>query len=283
MRVKKTPRFPHNMGLGAISDYKLLYRYGQEVARECKLMGIHTNFAPDADVNSNPANPVIGYRSFGENPQRVANATVAYSLGLEDEACRPCRSISPATAIPASTRTKRYPLSTTTKKRLDEIDLVPFKEFIGAGCSGVMVGHIAVPAIDPSGMPASLSQVLTDKLLRKELGFEGLIYTDALEMKGATHPAGINNCVAAIKAGADALLCSGTSKPNIDAVMAALADGTLSKADIEDRCKRVLRYKYLLGLPQQKAIANPNLEKRTQHTRGRSLNQRACSRIYNSA
>lgn len=261
MRVKNTPRFPHNMGLGAISDYKLLYRYGQEVARECKLMGIHTNFAPDADVNSNPANPVIGYRSFGENPQRVASATVAYSLGLEDGGVQAVSKHFPGHGDTSIDSHKAFTSVNHDKKRLDEIDLVPFKEFIGAGCSGIMVGHIAVPAIDPSGMPASLSQVLTDKLLRKELGFEGLIYTDALEMKGATHPAGTNNCVAAIKAGADALLCSGTSRPNIDAVMAALADGTLSKADIEDRCKRVLRYKYLLGLPQQKAIANPNLEK----------------------
>lgn len=261
MRVKNTPRFPHNIALGAIKDYRLLYRYGKEMARECQLMGIHTNFAPDADVNSNPSNPVIGYRAFGENPDRVAKATVAYSLGLEDGGVQAVSKHFPGHGDTSIDSHKAFTSVSHDRKRLDEIDLVPFKEFIGAGCSGIMVGHIAVPAIDPSGMPASLSQVLTDKLLRKELGFEGLIYTDALEMKGAIHPKGTNNCVAAIKAGADALLCAGTAGPNIDAVMAAIAEGKLSKADIEDRCKRVLTYKYLLGLPGQKAVNKPGLEK----------------------
>lgn len=248
MRVKDTPRFPHNMALGAITDYKLLYRYGAEMARECKLAGVQANFAPDADVNSNPSNPVIGYRAFGENPERVAKAAVAYSLGMEDAGVQSVAKHFPGHGDTDVDSHKALPEVSHSLSTLDSTDLVPFKEYIGAGCSGIMVGHISVPALDPSLTPASLSKVITTDLLREKMKFDGLIYTDALGMKGAVDPKGRNTGVAALLAGADVLLCPLDTKTTVDAVMQAVENGILSESVVEDRCKRILRYKYYLGL-----------------------------------
>lgn len=252
MRIKESPRFPKNMALGAITDYRLLYEYGAEMARECRLLGIDVNFAPDADVNSNPDNPVIGYRSFGEDPSRVAKATAAYSLGLEDAGVQAVAKHFPGHGDTDVDSHKALPTVNHSRARLDSTDLVPFKEFIGAGCSGIMVGHIAVPALDPSGTPASLSSLVTDGLLRKELGFDGLIYTDALSMKGAVDSKGRNVCVAALIAGADVLETPVNARTDIDAIVAAVKSGAISKKMLEDRCKRVLRYKYLLCVQNPK-------------------------------
>lgn len=248
MRIKEAPRFPHNMGLGAISDYRLLYDYGREMARECQVMGVHANFAPDADVNTNPANPVIGYRSFGEDPDRVGKAVVAYSLGLEDGGVQSVAKHFPGHGDTDVDSHKALPEVKHTRQMLDSADFEPFRQYIEAGCSGVMVGHIAVPALDASGTPASLSPVITDQILRDDMGFQGLIYTDALGMKGAVDPKGRNTSVAAFLAGADVLLNPLNPGKDIDALVAAVNAGTISKAELERRCKKVLRYKYYLGL-----------------------------------
>lgn len=245
MRIADSPKFPNNMALGAIRDYRLIYRYGLEVARECRALGVHVNFAPDADVNSNPSNPVIGYRAFGEDPQRVARAATAYSLGLEDGGVQSVAKHFPGHGDTDIDSHKALPTVNRSKACLDSTDLVPFRDYIGAGCSGIMVGHIAVPALDPSGRPASLSALVTDKLLRKELGFNGLIYTDALGMKGASeqsaHPS-----LDALIAGADVLLSPLNPVGQLNDIMKAVEDGSLSIDIVADRCKRVLRYKYLL-------------------------------------
>ena len=246
MRISDSPRFPQNMALGAVGDYRLIYDYGREMARECRLAGVHVNFAPDADVNSNPSNPVIGFRSFGEIPDRVAKASVAYSLGLEDGGVQSVAKHFPGHGDTDVDSHKALPAVTHSRAMLDSTDLVPFKEYIGAGCSGIMVGHIAVPALDASGTPASLSSLVTDRLLRKELGFNGLIYTDALGMKGASTQAA-NASLAALKAGADVLLCPSNAVADIDVIANAVANGEISSDVIADRCKRILRYKYLLG------------------------------------
>ena len=235
MRVKDTPRFPKNIALGAIQNKRLIYDYGKEVARQCHILGIQADFAPDADVNSNPANPVIGSRSFGEDPARVAEATVAYSLGMEDAGVQAVAKHFPGHGDTGTDSHKALTRVDHNSQRLDDIDLVPFRSFIDAGCSGIMTGHIIVPALDPSETPASLSKVISTDILRKKLGFEGLIYTDALGMKGAVDPAGRNNCVAALLAGADVLLCPEKPSADINAVMGAIADGTIPAKIVEDR------------------------------------------------
>lgn len=251
MRIEQTPKFPKNMALGAIADPQLLYQYGREMARECELAGIQVNFAPDADVNTNPANPVIGYRAFSSDPERAARATVAYSLGMESYGVQAVAKHFPGHGDTDVDSHRALPTVNHSLQRLHDADLVPFKEFINSGCSGIMVGHIAVPALDASGTPASLSKKVTTDLLRNELGFEGLIYTDALGMQGAKDNTGRNNAISALLAGADVLLCPLKPVEAITALVEAVNSGTIPQATLRDRVMRVLRYKYFLGLDRK--------------------------------
>ncbi len=248
MRLSDAPRFPYSMGLGAISDPELLYEYGREVARECREVGIHVNFAPVLDVNSNPANPVIGYRSFGENPQRVSALGCAYSKGLEDGGVMAVGKHFPGHGDTSVDSHKALPTVDHSYGVLDSVDLVPFRDFINSGFGGIMVGHLKVPALDASGTPASLSEKITTGLLKKKMGFGGLVFTDALAMKGAVTRAGENNCVAALKAGADVLLGSGAPYGDIEAVVSAVNSGAVSVRRIEESCRKILCAKYQLGL-----------------------------------
>lgn len=246
MRIKEAPQFPKNMALGAITDYRLLYEYGKEMARESRLLGVNVNFAPDADVNSNPSNPVIGQRSFGEDPLRVAKASTAYSLGLEDGGVQAVAKHFPGHGDTDVDSHKALPTVGHSRAMLDSTDLVPFRDFIEAGASGIMVGHIAVPALDASGAPASLSKKISTGLLRDKLGFTGLVYTDALAMRGAVDTKGRNVALAALDAGADVLLNPTHPSKALEAIMTAINKDEISKDIIEERCKRLLRYKYLL-------------------------------------
>lgn len=239
MRVADADAFPRNMALGAISDPRLLYDYGRETARELRAMGVHVNFAPVLDVNSNPSNPVIGTRSYGEDPVVTGRLGVAYSLGLEDGGVMAVAKHFPGHGDTSTDSHKTVTTVTHDFARLDSVDLVPFKAFVDAGCSGVMTGHIVLPEIDESGRPASLSGMITTGLLRDHLGFKGLIFTDALAMKGAKVE-GRNNAVLALKAGADALETSSTPIADIDAIVTAVKKGEISESRIEESCKRIL-------------------------------------------
>lgn len=248
MRIKNTPRFPTNMALGAARDgEKLAYVYGKEMARECRAAGIHVNFAPVADVNSNAANPVIGYRSFGEDPAQVARLVTAYSRGLEDGGVQAVAKHFPGHGDTNSDSHKTLPSVNKSIAELGKTELIPFNAFINDGGSGIMTAHLRVDAIDATGTPVSLSRP-AHRLLREKLGYEGVIYTDALGMKGAVTPDGSNSTIAALKAGADALLCMRNPIEDINAIMAEISSGKISRKIIEDRCKRILTYKYLLGL-----------------------------------
>lgn len=251
MRIPGTPRFPHNMALGATDDYDLVYDYGRESARQFRTMGVQVNFAPDADVNSNPANPVIGFRSFGEDPEHVARLVVAYSRGLEEGGVQSVAKHFPGHGDTGTDSHKTLPTVGHSLARLDSIDLVPFKEYIHDGLSGIMVGHLSVPALDASGAPASLSPEIATGLLRDRLGFKGLVYTDALGMKGADSKG--NNSLMALKAGADVLLCPTHPITDIGVILKAVKNGSVKASVIEERCKKVLAYKYALGLSQKPA------------------------------
>lgn len=255
MRIPGTPRFPKNMALGAVSDPRLLYEYGRETAREFRLAGIHVNFAPVLDVNSNPSNPVIGIRSYGEDPGRVASLGVAYSLGLEDGGVMAVAKHFPGHGDTSTDSHKSFTVVNHDRKTLDTVDLVPFKAFVDAGCSGVMTGHIALPQIDASGLPASLSRNVTTGVLRDLLGFSGLAFTDALTMKGALVD-GRNNAAMALAAGADVLETVSSPSEAIETVLAAVKSGELPSARVEESCRRVLVYKYLLGLDRRPAPVN---------------------------
>lgn len=254
MRCSDAPVFPHNMTLGAIADERLLEQYGMEVARECREMGIHVNFAPVLDVNSNPSNPIIGNRSFGENPVNVTRLGIAYAKGLEKGGVISVAKHFPGHGDTSTDSHKTLPVVEHSPQKMDEIDLMPFKAYINAGMTGIMVGHLAVPALDPSGNPASLSAPITTDLLKGKLGFKGLVFTDALNMKGAGSK--VNNCVRAIKAGADIMLGSSSPAHDISAVTAAVKNGQIKESDINSRCRKMLMYKYRLGLAKGPAKAS---------------------------
>lgn len=247
MRVTDAPQFPYNMTLGAITDTKLLYDYGQEVGRECRAVGINVDFAPVLDVNSNPQNPVIGYRSFGEIPERVAALGTAFSRGLESEYVLSVAKHFPGHGDTDSDSHKTLPKVGHSMTVLEETDLVPFESYINAGLGGIMVGHLNVPVLDSSGTPASLSKKITTKLLKEKLNFKGLVFTDALAMKGAV--SGKKNvCIAAIEAGADVLLSPTNTAADIKAVTKAVTDGKIKRELIDKLCRKLLIYKYRLGL-----------------------------------
>lgn len=258
MRLADTPVFPRNMVLGAIADDRLLYEYGKEVARECKLMGIHVNFAPVLDVNDNPKNPVIGTRSFGEMPERVASLGVAYARGLEDNGVLSTAKHFPGHGSTNSDSHKTLPQISKSRRELALCELVPFRHYAEAGLSGVMIGHLSVPALDAKGTAASLSPA-TGRLLRS-IGFQGLAFTDALAMDGAKTSGSV--AVKALLAGNDVLLMLSNVKTEIAAVLKAVDNKKISQSLIDEKCKKMLRYKYALGLSELQPVSTANLLQR---------------------
>lgn len=254
MRLPDAPRFPHNLALGAMADTAAMRAYGLETARQLRQLGITVSFAPDLDVNSNPLNPVIGFRSFGEDPGRVAALGAAYIRGLQQGGVMAVAKHFPGHGDTSTDSHHTLPVVNRSRDDIESIDLVPFQAAVEAGAGGIMTGHLFVPALDKSGTPASLSRKITTDILRRQIGFKGLIFTDALEMKGARAPDGVNNCVAALAAGADILLGPASPVRDIDAVMEAIADGRLDKTSIAGKVRRVLAAKYDLGLNRRSPV-----------------------------
>jgi beta-glucosidase-like glycosyl hydrolase/CubicO group peptidase (beta-lactamase class C family) len=263
MRLSGTTRFPRNMMLGAIEDDRLIGLYGEEVGRQCREMGIHINFSPSLDVNSNAENPVIGTRSFSENPHAVADKGIAYAGGLEKAGV-----ISVAKHFPGHGDTSEdshytLPLVGHDKEQLDSIELLPFKRYIRAGFAGVMTAHLYVPALDKTrNSPASYSQSIVTDLLKKEYGFTGLLFTDALAMKGALAGRTDNPSVRALLAGNDILLAPATPLNDFKAVRQAIEEGVLDRKKVEAKCLKILRYKYIAGLNLYKPIKLKGLNER---------------------
>lgn len=262
MRLQDTPKYPRNMVLGAITNNDMLYYYGEEVGHECKKMGIHINFAPVLDVNSNPKNPVIGTRSFGENPISVASKGIAYAKGLESTGIIAVAKHFPGHGDTAEDSHETTPSVNHEISRLEKIELYPFTRYINAGLSGVMTGHLNVHALDStSGKPTSLSPVIVKELLQEKLKFSGLTFTDALVMKGASDQ-NQSVCVQALLAGNDILLSPENPVREFKAVKKAIEDGTLDMEDIEAKCLKILSYKYIAGLNNYKPINLNNLKSR---------------------
>ena len=256
MRIRNTTRFPSNMAIGAARDSEnIAYLYGKEMGRQSKAIGIQVNFAPVADVNSNASNPVIGFRSFGEDPALVSRLVNAYTRGIEENGVQAVAKHFPGHGDTNSDSHKTLPTVNKTLKQLQATELMPFNAFIEDGGSGIMTAHLSVKALDPKGTPVSLSAP-AHKYLRDKMGFEGLVYTDALGMKGAVAPDGGNTSIAALKAGADVLLSPIHPVEDIDAILADVKAGKISAKVIEERCKRILTYKYLLGLANGAPVLN---------------------------
>ena len=259
MRLKEVPDFQRNLILGAIDNDMLLYEYGREVARQCRRMGIQVNFAPVLDVNDNPQNPVIGTRSFGENPDLVARHAIAFARGLEDGGVMAVGKHFPGHGSSSEDSHKTLPVIDKKIQELNTCELVPFRKFIDAGLSGILTAHLLVPSVENKQAPTSLSQACVTELLRDQLNFQGLIFTDALNMKGATQLLNGSACVNALLAGNDVLLMPENISSEISAIQKAIADGTLSQSLVNERCKKILRYKYALGITSRQHVNTTNL------------------------
>lgn len=261
MRLSNTTSFPYQMGLGGITDNREIFEMGRLIGRQCKRMGIHVNFAPVVDVNNNPNNPVINYRSFGEDKVNVGKKGWAYAHGMQQENVIACAKHFPGHGDTDVDSHKDLPVISHTRERLDSIELYPFRMLIDSGVLSVMTAHLYIPAIDATPHTAiSISEKGINGLLREELGFKGLAFTDALNMQGVAkyHEPGALE-LKALKAGNDILLAPGNVGKAIELIKAAIAKGNLTEEYVENKVKKVLRYKYWAGLNEFKPIEEENL------------------------
>lgn len=261
MRLDSTVQYPRQMMLGALPNDELIYEMGQQIGEQCKLMGIHINFAPVIDVNNNAKNPVINNRSFGEIKEIVAKFGLAYMNGMQEQRVLACGKHFPGHGDTDMDSHKSLPTIPHDLARLDSIELYPFKELINNRLASMMIAHLYIPALDNTENQAStLSPKIVTDLLKDSLGFEGLIFTDALNMKGVSSyykPGEVD--VKALMAGNDVLLFPLDVPIAIQKIKAALESGDLTEQDINDRCLRILKAKEWAGLDNFQPIDTKSL------------------------
>ncbi|MCX7744360.1 MAG: serine hydrolase [Flavobacteriales bacterium] len=262
MRLDSTMKFPWQMTLGAIQDNNLIYEMGKEIALQCRRIGVHVNFAPVVDINNNKNNPVIGARSFGENKINVAQKGIAYMAGMQDQ-----KILANAKHFPGHGDTDKdshlaLPVINHNRTRLDTLELYPFRELIKKGLGSMMIAHLHIPALDDTpNTPTTLSKKVVTDLLQKEMGFKGLIFTDALNMKGVAdyYEPGVAD-YKALLAGNDILLFSGDVAKAVQEIKKGIQKGEISELVIEEKCRKILKAKYWLGLNKFKPISHNNLQ-----------------------
>ena len=261
MRLDSTYRYPWNMTLGAVQDMKLIEKAGNQMAKQSKRMGIHFNFAPVVDINTNPKNPIIGNRSFGETKENVTLRALALMKGLQDEGVFATAKHFPGHGDTSTDSHHTLPVVKFDKNRLDDVELYPYKELIKNGLTSVMVAHLNVPSIEPrENYPTSISYNVVTNILKNELQFEGLIFTDALNMKGASNfkkPGDID--LEAFLAGNDVLLFAENVPVAIKKFNEAKKDGRLTEERLAYSVKKILAYKYKANLHNYQPIALENL------------------------
>jgi beta-glucosidase-like glycosyl hydrolase/CubicO group peptidase (beta-lactamase class C family) len=256
MRLDSTIRFPRQMTLGAIQDEAPIEAMGEEIARQMRRLGVHVSFSPVVDVNNNPVNPVINDRSFGEDRENVARKGIAYMRGLQKGGV-----IATAKHFPGHGDTDMdshysLPMIAHSRLRLDSIELYPFQRLVEEGLSAVMVAHLEVPALDTTkGLPSTFSRPMVSDLLEKEIGFRGLVFTDALNMKGVANGAAPGEIeLKALLAGNDVMLFPQDPVAAIARIKMAVDSGEIDKSMIDHKCLKILRAKEWAGLADQKPV-----------------------------
>jgi beta-glucosidase-like glycosyl hydrolase/CubicO group peptidase (beta-lactamase class C family) len=261
MRLDSTVSYPREMTMGAMQNDSLIYQMGKDMARQCKRLGVQVSFSPVADVNNNPANPVIGTRSFGENKFLVAKKATMYMKGLQDNGVLACGKHFPGHGDTDADSHKTLPLISKSKDQLDTLELYPFKQLIAQGLGGMMVAHLFIPAYDTTPNQATtLSKNVVTGLLKEQLGFKGLIFTDALNMKGVSSfnaPGEVD--LKALLAGNDMLLFSGNVPKAIELIKDAITKGEITQDEIDARCRKILMVKQWCGLDKKKSVKMKNL------------------------
>ena len=261
MRLDSTFAFPWNMTLGAVGDNALIEAVGNRIGNHAKRLGVHINFAPDIDVNINPENPIIGNRSFGEDPARVAQKGIAFMKGMQAAGVLSSGKHFPGHGDTATDSHKSLPFLDFTKARLDSVELYPYRELIREGLSSVMVAHLNIPSLEKRpGFPSSLSRPIITDLLKKELGFGGLVFTDALNMKAVAEFAPEGEVeLSAFLAGNDMLLMPLNVIQAIGKIKNAYTQGIISEARLAQSVKKILRAKYKVGLHHYRPIEETGL------------------------
>lgn len=261
MRLDSTYAFPWNMTLGAIKDLNLIKKTGQYIGEHCKRMGVHFNFAPVVDINTNPQNPIIGNRSFGEDKLNVTQKALAFMQGIQSTGVLANAKHFPGHGDTDKDSHKTLPTINFDKKRIEEVELFPYNKLIANGLSSVMVAHLNVPSLESrSNFPSSLSKPIITDLLKSKLNFEGLIFTDALDMKGVSNfsnPGEID--YQAFMAGNDVLLMSENVEIGMEKIMLSYYSGHISEERLAHSVKKILMAKYKVGLNNYKPIETKNL------------------------
>ena len=281
MRLDSTISFPFQITLGAIKNDSLIYEMGSEIARQCKRLGIQMNFAPVIDINCNPKNPVINSRSFGEDRTNVSDKGLAYMKGLQDNGIIAVAKHFPGHGDTETDSHKTLPIINHSKERLDSLELYPFEELINNGLDGIMIAHLYLPSYESQENTATtLSYPVITELLKDKMNFNGLIITDALDMKGVTKyfkPGDIE--VKALEAGNDILLLPADVPKAIKKIKKAVKKGIISQSDIDEKCKKILTFKYKSGLNNFKPVNNENLYQDLKNNKAEFIKQK----LYESA
>jgi beta-glucosidase-like glycosyl hydrolase/CubicO group peptidase (beta-lactamase class C family) len=262
MRIDSTFSYPRALTLGALPDDSLIEEVGTLIGKDCKRMGIHIDFAPDVDINNNPDNPVIGFRSFGEDKKIVAHRSVLFIKGLQSAGILTTAKHFPGHGDTDKDSHLTLPVLNQSKERLASVELLPFREVIQNGVDGIMVGHLYIPALDTSkNTPATLSKQIVTGLLKDSMGFKGFVITDALDMKGATKyskPGEIE--VKALLAGNDILLLPKNLETAVNAIKRARDSALITQTLIDQKCRTVLDLKYKEGLDHVLPVSLTHLQ-----------------------
>jgi beta-glucosidase-like glycosyl hydrolase/CubicO group peptidase (beta-lactamase class C family) len=261
MRLDSTFRFPFNMTLGAIKDLKLVEQVGVSMAKESKRLGVHFNFSPVLDINTNPKNPIIGYRSFGENKVNVTEHAIALMNGVQSQGVFSTGKHFPGHGDTSTDSHSTLPVVNATLDHIEKVELYPYKRMFDEGLVSVMVAHLNIPSLEPrEGYPTSISYSVVNNLLKEQLGFDGLIFTDALNMKGASNfkkPGDID--LEAFLAGNDILLFAENVPLAVEKIGVAFQEGLISENRLAESVKKILHYKFKAGLNNYKPVEGINI------------------------
>ena len=275
MRLDSTFAFPWNMTLGAIKDSTLIEETGEAIAGDLRRLGVHMNFAPVVDINTNPDNPIIGNRSFGESRENVSEKALAFMRGMEKGKVLSVAKHFPGHGDTNTDSHKALPVLDFSKKRLKETELYPFEELIANGLPGVMVGHLEVPAFEKrKGFPSSLSKPIVTDLLKDKMEFQGLVVTDALAMEGARIPEIGGNSLAAFLAGNDLLLMPKDLPEAVQSLINAYKTDIFSEERLQHSVKKILFAKYKVGLHDYEPVDPDSLYEDLNSIRHKVLNQK---------
>jgi beta-N-acetylhexosaminidase len=288
-RVSHSAPWPHNMAFGAARDIEDVRYQAAVTAKEARAVGVQWIFAPDADVNSNPDNPIINIRSYGENPEEVSRFVRAYVEGAHSDSANPV--LVTVKHFPGQGNTSvdshlGLARNSDSREQLEQIDLPPFREGIAAGVDAVMAAHMAVPAMETEEIPATVSRVMLTGLLRDEMKFQGLVVTDAMDMQGLTKLFDPSEAaVRAVEAGADVLLMPRNAEETVNAVLKAVQSGRISRTRIDESVTRILSAKARVGLQHTRHVNLARLDRIMDSTeseaRAQSVAARAITLVKN--